>query len=74
MGTHKKSCIVAREVIAYNMLRMMLEYGYSENVILTAFEEYKTIIVLMIFSLALISSIRMLCSYDSSVVKKNAMI
>ena len=39
----KKSNSVTREAIAVNMIRVMLEYGYSEKAVMEAFEEYKAI-------------------------------
>lgn len=38
-----KSCSVTREGIAMNMIGVMLDYDFSEKVVMEAFEEYKAI-------------------------------
>ena len=37
----EKSNMITREVIAVNVIQVMLEYGYSEKAVIDAFEKYK---------------------------------
>lgn len=39
----KKSKAITREMIAVNLIHVMLEYGYSEKAVMVAFEEYKSV-------------------------------